>query len=62
MHMSHRGLTRLASIEAALATNERRMDSVVNQIGEISSTPLCSLQDVYTSSTPLTTRFPMQAS
>lgn len=55
MHMSHRGLTRLASIEAALATNERRMDSVVNQIGEISSASLCSLQDVYTSSSPLTT-------
>ncbi|KWU42446.1 hypothetical protein RHOSPDRAFT_36054 [Rhodotorula sp. JG-1b] len=31
------GLTRLASIEAALATNERRMDAVVQQMGEISS-------------------------
>ncbi|GAA5891694.1 hypothetical protein JCM6882_006169 [Rhodosporidiobolus microsporus] len=31
------GLSRLASIEAALATNERRMDTVVQQMGEISN-------------------------
>ncbi|GAA6004241.1 uncharacterized protein JCM10292_007306 [Rhodotorula paludigena] len=31
------GLTRLSAIEAALSTNERRMDSVVQQIGEISN-------------------------
>ncbi|GAA5854092.1 hypothetical protein JCM8547_008222 [Rhodosporidiobolus lusitaniae] len=31
------GLSRLSAIEAALATNERRMDSVVQQMGEISN-------------------------
>ncbi|GAA5826568.1 hypothetical protein JCM11251_002433 [Rhodosporidiobolus azoricus] len=31
------GLSRLASIEAALATNERRMDTVVQQMGEVSN-------------------------
>ncbi|GAA5987946.1 hypothetical protein JCM10908_007281 [Rhodotorula pacifica] len=31
------GLTRLAGIEAALATNERRMDAVVQQMGEMSN-------------------------